>query len=132
MTVAIYKPTEQYPIDFTDSAALKVKELIDEEANPELLLRVYITGGGCSGLQYGFTLDENVNPTDTLIDKKIETDPNQPTVRVAVDAVSLQYLMGAKIDYKEDLSGAQFIIHNPNAKTKCGCGSSFSVGDDEE
>lgn len=128
MALTTDKPT----LDFTDSAALKVKELIDEESNPNLLLRVYITGGGCAGLQYGFTLDEAVNPTDTVIDKTIHTHPEQPVVKMAIDAISLQYLMGAKIDYQEDVSGAQFIIHNPNAKTKCGCGSSFSVGDEEE
>lgn len=129
MTVETFTPSE-HPIEFTDAAALKVKSLIDEEENPSLMLRVYITGGGCSGLQYGFTLDEATNPTDTLIEKTVAS-PADPTktdcVKIAVDAVSLQYLHGAKVDYKEDLSGAQFIIHNPQAKTKCGCGSSFSV-----
>ncbi|EKD74570.1 MAG: iron-sulfur cluster insertion protein ErpA [uncultured bacterium] len=118
------------PLLFTDAALLKIKNLIDEENNQNLMLRVYITGGGCSGLQYGFTLDETCNLTDTLIEKMIETTSDKPKVKIIVDAVSLQYLTGAKVDYKEDISGAQFIIHNPQAKTQCGCGSSFSV--DEE
>lgn len=127
MTVETVKPSElSAPIEFTDSAAAKVKSLIDEEESPNLMLRVYITGGGCSGLQYGFTLDEALNPSDTLIEKQIDQDPSK-SVKIVVDAVSLQYLFGAKVDYQEDLSGAQFIIHNPHAKTKCGCGSSFSV-----
>lgn len=131
MTVEICKPTQApAAMDFTDAAARKVKELIDEEANSKLMLRVYITGGGCSGLQYGFTLDETLNANDMLIKKHVNNDPNM-LVNVVVDAISLQYLMGAKVDYKEDLSGAQFIIHNPNAKTKCGCGSSFSIEEDE-
>ncbi|MBI5448250.1 MAG: iron-sulfur cluster insertion protein ErpA [Gammaproteobacteria bacterium] len=117
-------------VDFTDSAARKIQSLIEEEANPNLLLRIYVTGGGCSGLQYGFTLDETSHPNDTLIQKTVDDDASK-VVKVAVDAISLQYLTGAKVDYTEDLSGAQFIIHNPNAKTKCGCGSSFSVEEDD-
>ena len=128
MNVEIFNPNETALIEFTDNAALKVKELIDEENNSALMLRIYITGGGCSGLQYGFTLDETNNPTDTIINKTIQADPNT-SVKMAIDAISLQYLMGAKVDYQEELSGGQFIIHNPNAKTKCGCGSSFSVED---
>ena len=107
------------PILFTDSAAAKVADLIAEEGNPELKLRVFVQGGGCSGFQYGFTFDEIVNEDDT----KIEKDG----VTLLVDSMSYQYLVGAEIDYKEDLEGAQFVIRNPNASTTCGCGSSFSV-----
>jgi iron-sulfur cluster insertion protein len=107
------------PIIFTDSAAEKVGALIAEEGNDNLKLRVYISGGGCSGFQYGFTFDEEVNDDDT----KIENGG----VTVLVDSMSIQYLGGAEIDYKEDLSGAQFVIRNPNATTTCGCGSSFSA-----
>ena len=104
---------------FTDSAAEKVKDLIDEEGNPELKLRVFVQGGGCSGFQYGFTFDEEVNEDDTVMDKN--------GVKLLIDSMSYQYLVGAEIDYKDDLSGAQFVIKNPNATTTCGCGSSFSV-----
>ncbi|MCF6766294.1 iron-sulfur cluster insertion protein ErpA [Thiotrichales bacterium 19S3-7] len=107
------------PVNFTDAAALKVKELIEEEGNFELKLRVYITGGGCSGFQYGFTFDEAQNDDDIVIE-------NQGVV-LLIDAMSFQYLLGADVDYKEDVEGAHFIIRNPNAKTTCGCGSSFSV-----
>lgn len=107
------------PIVFTDSAAQKVAGLIQEEGNDNLKLRVYITGGGCSGFQYGFTFDEEVNDDDTQIVKG--------GVTVLIDSMSIQYLNGAEIDYKEDLSGAQFVIRNPNATTTCGCGSSFSA-----
>ncbi|MEW6099994.1 MAG: iron-sulfur cluster insertion protein ErpA [Pseudomonadota bacterium] len=106
-------------IIFTDSAAQKVKQLVDEEGNPELKLRVFVQGGGCSGFQYGFTFDEIVNEDDTKMEKN--------GVTLLIDAMSLQYLIGAEIDYKEDLEGAQFVIKNPNATTTCGCGSSFSV-----
>ncbi|HAZ42425.1 MAG TPA: iron-sulfur cluster insertion protein ErpA [Methylococcaceae bacterium] len=106
-------------IRFTDSAAEKVGELIAEENNPNLKLRVYVTGGGCSGFQYGFTFDEDVNDDDTQIEKN--------GVTVLVDAMSVQYLTGAEIDYSDGLSGSQFVIRNPNAQTTCGCGSSFSV-----
>ena len=106
-------------IIFTDNAATKVSELIAEEGNNNLKLRVYISGGGCSGFQYGFTFDEEVNDDDTHVENG--------GVTVLVDSMSIQYLSGAEIDYKEDLSGAQFIIRNPNASTTCGCGSSFSV-----
>ncbi|KAG4080768.1 hypothetical protein HA402_009939 [Bradysia odoriphaga] len=104
---------------FTDSAAEKVKDLMIEEGNPELKLRVFVQGGGCSGFQYGFTFDEVVNEDDTVLDKN--------GVQLLVDPMSFQYLVGAEIDYKEDLEGAQFVIRNPNASTTCGCGSSFSV-----
>ena len=107
------------PIVFTDAAANKVSELIQEEDNPELKLRVFISGGGCSGFQYGFTFDENIEDGDSQV-------TNQG-VTLIVDPMSVQYLMGAEIDYKEDLQGAQFIIRNPNAATTCGCGSSFTV-----
>ncbi len=106
-------------IIFSDSAAKKVGELITEEENDSLKLRVYISGGGCSGFQYGFTFDEEVNEDDTTIENG--------GVTVLIDAMSVQYLTGAEIDYKEDISGAQFVIRNPNAETTCGCGSSFSV-----
>ncbi|MBI3560553.1 MAG: iron-sulfur cluster insertion protein ErpA [Gammaproteobacteria bacterium] len=107
------------PLIFTDNAAKKVRQLIVEEGNDNLKLRVFITGGGCSGFQYGFTFDETNQEGDTLIENA--------GVTLVVDPMSFQYLMGAEIDYKEDLSGAQFVIRNPNASTTCGCGSSFSV-----
>ncbi|MEO7853112.1 MAG: iron-sulfur cluster insertion protein ErpA [Rubrivivax sp.] len=107
------------PLIFTDSAANKVRELVDEEGNPDLKLRVFVQGGGCSGFQYGFTFDEVVNDDDTSMAKN--------GVTLLIDAMSLQYLGGAEIDYKEDLQGAQFVIKNPNATTTCGCGSSFSA-----
>jgi iron-sulfur cluster insertion protein len=107
------------PLVFTDSAAAKVKELVDEEGNPELKLRVFVQGGGCSGFQYGFTFDEAVAEDDTQMSKN--------GVTLLIDAMSLQYLAGAEIDYKEDLQGAQFVIKNPNATSTCGCGSSFSA-----
>lgn len=104
---------------FTDAAASKVRELIEEEQNDQLKLRVYITGGGCSGFQYGFTFDENIEDGDTSIEKN--------GVTLLVDPMSGQYLQGAEIDYVEDIEGAQFVIRNPNAETTCGCGSSFAV-----
>lgn len=107
------------PLEFTASAAGKVAELIAEEANDELKLRVYVQGGGCSGFQYGFTFDEDQMDDDTAVDKD--------GVRLLVDPMSFQYLIGAKIDYKDDIDGARFIINNPNAQTTCGCGSSFSA-----
>lgn len=107
------------PLVFTDSAADKVKQLVDEEGNPDLKLRVFVQGGGCSGFQYGFTFDEILNEDDTAMTKN--------GVTLLIDAMSLQYLMGAEIDYKEDLQGAQFVIKNPNATSTCGCGSSFSA-----
>ncbi len=106
-------------IIFTEAAANKVAGLIQEEGNPDLMLRVYIQGGGCSGFQYGFSFDENENEGDT----KVVTNG----VTLLVDPMSMQYLMGAEVDYTEGLQGAQFIIRNPNATTTCGCGSSFSV-----
>lgn len=121
------------PLNFTDSAARKVKSLIDEESNPNLNLRVFITGGGCSGFQYGFTFDEKINDDDIVIEKTVAADGDEDdgteggTVKLLVDPLSFQYLKGADIDYREDINGSQFIIRNPNAKTTCGCGSSFST-----
>ncbi|WP_159874944.1 MULTISPECIES: iron-sulfur cluster insertion protein ErpA [Aquitalea] len=107
------------PINFTDSACNKVLDLIAEEGNPDLKLRVFVTGGGCSGFQYGFTFDEIANEDDTAIERD--------GVTFLVDPMSYQYLVGAEIDYQESLEGSQFVIRNPNATTTCGCGSSFSV-----
>jgi len=107
------------PLVFTEAAASKVKNLIEEEGNTDLKLRVFVQGGGCSGFQYGFTFDEVVNEDDTAMEKS--------GVTLLIDSMSYQYLVGAEIDYKEDLEGAQFVIKNPNATTTCGCGSSFSA-----
>ena len=103
---------------FTDAAAMKVGSLLTEEENPDLNLRVYVTGGGCAGFQYGFSFDENKDEGDTEVVKRGE--------RLIVDPMSIQYLMGAEIDFQEDLQGARFVIKNPNATTTCSCGSSFS------
>jgi iron-sulfur cluster insertion protein len=113
--------TEQMPepLVFTDSAANKVKQLIEEEGNPGLKLRVFVTGGGCSGFQYGFTFDEETSDDDTMMHKA--------GVTLLIDPMSLQYLAGAEIDFQENLEGAQFVIKNPNATSTCGCGSSFSA-----
>jgi iron-sulfur cluster insertion protein len=110
---------DEAPLVFTSAAAGKVSELIEEEGNPELMLRIYVQGGGCSGFQYGFTFDETVNEGD----EKVVTDG----VTLLIDPMSVQYLMGAEVDYSEGLQGAQFVIRNPNATTTCGCGSSFST-----
>ena len=107
------------PLQFSETAANKVKTLIQEEENPNLKLRVYITGGGCSGFQYGFTFDENVNDGDMTIEKS--------GVTLVVDPMSLQYLLGGVVDYTEGLEGSRFFVNNPNATTTCGCGASFSV-----
>ena len=107
------------PLVFSDSAAEKVKSLIEEEGNPDLKLRIFVSGGGCSGFQYGFTFDETMAEDDTAMVKD--------GVTFLVDAMSYQYLIGAEIDYTEGIEGAQFVIKNPNATTTCGCGSSFSV-----
>jgi iron-sulfur cluster insertion protein len=104
---------------FTDAAAAKVSELIREEANPNLKLRVFVQGGGCSGFQYGFTFDENSEEGDTRVDNQ--------GVTLLIDPMSIQYLAGAEIDYREDIEGSQFVIRNPNATTTCGCGSSFAA-----
>jgi iron-sulfur cluster insertion protein len=111
--------SEMSPIIFTDSAANKVRDLIAEEGNPDLKLRVFVTGGGCSGFQYGFTFDENQNDDDTVMVKN--------GVTLLIDPMSYQYLVGAEIDYTEGLEGSQFVIKNPNATSTCGCGSSFNV-----
>ncbi|MDR0563495.1 MAG: iron-sulfur cluster insertion protein ErpA [Azoarcus sp.] len=118
MSTEAASSTEEFLI-FTDSAAGKVRELIEEEGNPELKLRVFISGGGCSGFQYGFTFDEKANDDDMTLEKN--------GVTLLVDSMSYQYLVGAEIDYTEGLEGSQFVIRNPNATTTCGCGSSFSV-----
>ncbi|TAL18613.1 MAG: iron-sulfur cluster insertion protein ErpA [Aquabacterium sp.] len=106
-------------LEFTHNAAAKVAALIQEEGNPALKLRLYVTGGGCSGFQYGFAFDDQVAEDDT----EIVTEG----VALVVDAMSQQYLMGARVDYEDGLEGSRFVIHNPNAQTTCGCGSSFSV-----
>ncbi len=107
------------PLIFTENAASKVRELIEEEGTPDLKLRVFVSGGGCSGFQYGFTFDETANEDDTLIERD--------GVSLLIDPMSLQYLVGAEIDYTDSLQGSQFVIRNPNATTTCGCGSSFSA-----
>ncbi|MDA7691817.1 iron-sulfur cluster insertion protein ErpA [Methylophilaceae bacterium] len=116
MSDAIEMPT---PINFSDNAVKKVKELIEEEGSPDLKLRVFVSGGGCSGMQYGFTFEESINEDDT----KVEKD----NVMLLIDPMSLQYLTGAEIDYQDNVQGSQFVIKNPNATTTCGCGSSFSA-----
>ncbi len=111
--------SEAQPMIFTQAAAAKVRELVLEEANPELKLRVYITGGGCSGFQYGFTFDERIDDGDVTV--------MRDEVTLVVDPLSFQYLEGAEVDYSESLQGARFVIRNPNAATTCGCGSSFGI-----
>src|SRR3989338_242463 len=115
------------PIHFTDAAAKKVHELICDAKNDQLNLRVFISGGGCSGFQYGFTFDPTINADDVVVEKIVKKNI---VVKLLVDALSFQYLNRAEIDYRKDINGAQFVIRNPNAKTTCGCGSSFSVEDD--
>ncbi len=107
------------PLMFTDAAAIKVRELMTEEGNAALMLRVFISGGGCSGFQYGFTFEEALGDGDTIVENQ--------GVKLLVDPMSFQYLTGAEIDYSEGLDGARFVIRNPNAATTCGCGSSFSA-----
>ena len=107
------------PLEFTEAAAKKVKVLIADEDNPDLKLRVYITGGGCSGFQYGFTFDDQINDGDMTIEKH--------GVALVVDPMSLQYLVGGSVDYTEGLEGSRFVVTNPNATSTCGCGSSFSI-----
>ncbi|MCH8499819.1 MAG: iron-sulfur cluster insertion protein ErpA [Marinobacter sp.] len=107
------------PLFFSDSAVAKVRELVEEECNPELKLRVFVTGGGCSGFQYGFSFDEQQDEEDTVIEKD--------GVALLVDPMSYQYLVGATIDYQEGLQGSRFVVTNPNATSTCGCGSSFSL-----
>lgn len=117
--MSVSEQAELLPIQMTDAAANKVKSLITEEENPALKLRVYITGGGCSGFQYGFTFDEAINDGDTVIEKN--------GVTMVVDSMSLQYLVGGGVDYIEGLEGSRFLVTNPNATATCGCGSSFSI-----
>ncbi len=118
LTIPDYR-TDAAPLTFTQAAAHKVQQLVTEEGNPGLKLRVYISGGGCSGLQYGFTFDEAQADDDLAVEREGAT--------LLCDPLSLQYLSGAQIDYTESLSGSQFVISNPNAKTTCGCGSSFTA-----
>ena len=117
----MHEPTVHTPSElvFTNSAAEKAKNLIDEEGNEDLKLRVFVTGGGCSGFEYGFSFDEDVDDDDTRIE--------QEGVTLLIAAMSYQYLVGAEIDFKQDLQGARFIVNNPNAATTCGCGNSFSI-----
>lgn len=107
------------PLFFSDSAVAKVRELVEEEGNPDLKLRVFVTGGGCSGFQYGFSFDENQDEDDTVIERD--------GMVLLVDPMSYQYLVGATIEYQEGLQGSQFVVQNPNASSTCGCGSSFSI-----
>lgn len=106
-------------VQVTNSAIAKVKSLIEEEGNEELKLRVFVTGGGCSGFQYGFTFDELVAEDDSVLDAG--------GIQVLVDSMSYPYLMGAEVNYEEGLQGSKFVVQNPNASTTCGCGSSFSI-----
>jgi iron-sulfur cluster insertion protein len=114
--IETFTPT---PLQVSAAAVAKVQSLVAEEGNPELKLRVFVTGGGCSGFQYGFTFDEVVAEDDTIIEKD--------GVKVLVDALSIQYLQGSRVDYEEGLEGSRFTVTNPNAKTTCGCGASFSI-----
>ncbi|KAA1170683.1 iron-sulfur cluster insertion protein ErpA [Marinobacter salinexigens] len=107
------------PLFFSDSAVAKVRELIEDEGNPDLMLRVFVTGGGCSGFQYGFSFDEELDEEDTVIERD--------GVKLLVDPMSYQYLVGATVEYQEGLQGSQFVVQNPNASSTCGCGSSFSI-----
>jgi iron-sulfur cluster insertion protein len=116
---SVVSPVQDAPLVFTENAARKVLTLIEDEGNPDLKLRVFITGGGCSGFQYGFMFEEAAQEDDAKVMRE--------GVTLLVDPMSIQYLEGAEIDYKEDISGAQFVIRNPMAATTCGCGSSFSV-----
>jgi iron-sulfur cluster insertion protein len=129
MTVQTHRPKS---VTLTQAAARKVWALMAEEENFDLKLRAFVTGGGCSGLQYGFTFEELVNEDDWVIDETVEDDEageggSGGRVQLLLDPMSVQYLMGAEIDYEESVQGSQFVIRNPNAKTTCGCGSSFSV-----
>lgn len=120
-------PVEE-SILFSQSAVDKVYSLISEEENPDLNLRVYITGGGCSGFQYGFTFDETILEDDIVVEKKCSE--NDDSVKLLIDSMSYQYLKNAEIDYIQGIQGEQFVIRNPNAKTTCGCGSSFNIEED--
>ncbi|TBR38163.1 iron-sulfur cluster insertion protein ErpA [Marinomonas agarivorans] len=107
------------PFEFTQAAVMKLKNLIAEEENDRLMLRVYVTGGGCSGFQYGFTFDEDLQEDDTAVERE--------GVKMVVDPMSFQYLVGSEVDYQEGLEGSRFTVKNPNATTTCGCGASFSI-----
>jgi iron-sulfur cluster assembly accessory protein len=115
-TAEVYVPT---PLVFSDNAVSKVRNLIEEEGNDRLSLRVFVTGGGCSGFQYGFTFDDELAEDDTIVERE--------GVKLIVDPMSFQYLAGSEVDYQEGLEGSRFVINNPNAATTCGCGSSFSI-----
>lgn len=116
MTADVFIPQ---PMVLTDAAAQKVRDLIESEQNPELKLRVYVTGGGCSGFQYGFDFDESIQDDDSVVENS--------GIKMVVDSMSYQYLVGSTVDYQEGLKGAEFLVKNPNATTTCGCGSSFTV-----
>lgn len=128
MTAINASPVVDTGIYFSVSAADKVASLISEEGNPELKLRVFVTGGGCSGFQYGFSFDETVNEDDTLVEQSCSDGKTK--AQLLIDSMSYQYLNQAEIDYVENIQGSQFVIRNPNAKTTCGCGSSFSMDDE--
>ncbi|RDH45719.1 iron-sulfur cluster insertion protein ErpA [Zooshikella ganghwensis] len=119
MTVETFDPNETVAINFSAAAAAKVKDLIEEEGNDQLKLRVFVTGGGCSGFQYGFTFEEDMADDDTQVERD--------GVLLVVDPLSFQYLVGAEVDYQEGLEGSRFVVNNPNAATTCGCGLSFSI-----
>lgn len=117
--MSIVQTQDPVIVALTDNAASKIKSLITEEGNPSLKLRVFVTGGGCSGFQYGFSFEEEIAEDDTVVDQKGAT--------LLVDPLSYQYLVGARVDYVENLEGARFVVNNPMASTTCGCGSSFSI-----
>lgn len=129
MTAVELSPATKEDIHFSVNAADKVAELIREEENPNLNLRVSITGGGCSGFQYGFSFDEEINEDDTIVTQQCSDGAS--SVKLLIDSMSYQYLHDAEIDYIQGIQGEQFVIRNPNAKTTCGCGSSFSMDDDD-
>jgi len=117
--MSVVESQEPVFLTLTDNAAAKVQSLVDEEGNDNLKLRVYVTGGGCSGFQYGFSFDEQINEDDTVINNK--------GAELLVDPLSFQYLVGSKVDYVEGLEGSRFVVENPMATTTCGCGASFSI-----
>ncbi|MCH9689307.1 MAG: iron-sulfur cluster insertion protein ErpA [Gammaproteobacteria bacterium] len=117
-------------VNFSTNAADKVSELIQEEQEPDLKLRIYVTGGGCSGFQYGFTFDKEQALDDTVV--KQQCSDGSSEVKLLIDAMSIQYLKEAEIDYVKEIQGERFVIRNPNAKTTCGCGSSFSIDNDDD
>ncbi|NQY42285.1 MAG: iron-sulfur cluster insertion protein ErpA [Legionellales bacterium] len=118
---------EESLVIFTENAANKVLELIQEEQEQDLNLRVSISGGGCSGFQYGFAFDENINKDDYIVETQARFDDKQDLVKLLIDPISLQYLEGSQVDYEKNFQGEQFIVKNPNANTTCGCGNSFSI-----